>query len=60
MLISCVVIFIRALRRKSVESRSDEPYMDADTIKLIGISAGSIGATLTPTRMVAWHTRTSI
>ncbi len=52
MLISCAVIFYRALRGKSVESRSEEPYMDAETIKLIGISAGSIGATLIAIKFV--------
>ena len=46
MLICCIVIFIRALQGKSPESRSDAPYMDVETIQLIGVSAGSIAATL--------------
>ncbi|MEM7222013.1 MAG: tripartite tricarboxylate transporter TctB family protein [Pseudomonadota bacterium] len=52
MLICCVVIFVRALRGKTPESRSEEPYMDGETIKLIGISAGSIAVTLIAIKFV--------
>ena len=52
MLVCCAVIFVRALRGKSAESRSEAPYMDAETIKLIGVSAGSIAATLIAIKFV--------
>ena len=46
MLICCILIFFRAWRGKTPESQSTEPYMDRETIKVIGISAGSLGIML--------------
>lgn len=46
MLICCVVIFWRALRRATPESRSEEPYMDRTSLRLFVISAGSLGLML--------------
>lgn len=46
MLICCVVIFVRGLRGKTPQARSDLPYMDRVALKQFAISAGSLGLTL--------------
>lgn len=46
MLISCLVIIWRAIRRVTPESRSGEAYMDRISLKLFAISAGSLGVML--------------
>jgi len=46
MLISCLVIIWRAIRRVTPESRSGEAYMDPTSLKLFAISAGSLGVML--------------
>ncbi len=43
MLVSSLWIFVRALRGVTPESRSTEPYMDAGTVRLFAITAGSLG-----------------
>lgn len=46
MLVSCIVIFVRAYLRKSPPSQSDETYMDRQTIKLFLLVAGSLTITI--------------
>jgi len=43
MLVCCIIIIVRWIRRTSPPSRSSEPYMDKTAIKLFVISAGSLG-----------------
>jgi hypothetical protein len=52
MLICCIVIFVRGLRGKTPQARSEEPYMDRDTVKLFAVSAGSLGVALLATHWV--------
>ncbi|MDH3672027.1 MAG: tripartite tricarboxylate transporter TctB family protein [Gammaproteobacteria bacterium] len=43
MLVCCIAIIVRWIRRTSPPSRSSEPYMDKTTIKLFVVGAGSLG-----------------
>lgn len=43
MLVCCIAIIVRWIRRTSPPSRSRKPYMDKATIELFVISAGSLG-----------------
>ena len=43
MLVCCIMIIVRWIRRTSPPSRSSESYMDKTAIKLFVISAGSLG-----------------
>jgi len=52
MLVSCIVIFIRGYLRKSPPSRSDETYMDRQTIKLFALVAGALAVTLGLTHII--------
>ncbi len=42
MLVCCGVIIVKWFRRTSPPSRSDEPYIDARGLKLVGVAAGSL------------------
>ena len=44
MLVSCVVIIVRTLRRATPESRSTERYMDYTALRLFLVAAGSLTA----------------
>jgi hypothetical protein len=43
MLLSSAWIFVRALRGVTPESRSTEPFMDRQTLKLFVVTAGALG-----------------
>ena len=44
MLVCCIWIIVNWVRGISPQSRSDEPYMDRQTLLLVGAAAGSLGA----------------
>ena len=51
MLVCSGWIFVRALRGVTPESRSSEPFMDAETVKLLAMAVGSLLAALL---LVTW------
>ena len=46
MLIACVMTLVRWYRRVTPQSRSDEPFMDAKTLQIFGVTVGSLAVTL--------------
>ena len=52
MLVCCIVIIVRWIRRTSPPSRSTEPYLDRTTLKLFLISAGSLGVMIASIHIV--------
>ena len=52
MLLCCVAIVIRWLRRASPPSRSDEPYMDAGTLRIFALAAGSLGVMIASIHLI--------
>ncbi|MEX2450068.1 MAG: tripartite tricarboxylate transporter TctB family protein [Rhodospirillales bacterium] len=55
MLLSALAIVIRGLLGKTPESRSTEPYMDRQTLKLFAIVAGSITGAIALTHIISMY-----
>ncbi len=55
MLVCCIVIVVRWFRGTSPPSRSTEPYMDARTLKLFLVGAGSLTAMIAAMHIIGTY-----
>jgi len=52
MLVCCAVIVLRWFWRASPPSRSSEPYMDARTLRIFALAAGSLGVMIASIHLI--------
>ena len=55
MLLSCLTILIRAYFGSTPQSRSEEPFMDRDTVNLVGITVAALFLLLLATEFVGLY-----
>jgi len=53
MLIASVIIFLRGWRRLTPQSRTDEPYLDGHTLRLVATASGAIFVMLVLTPLIS-------
>lgn len=55
MLLSCLTILFRAWRGKTPQSRSEEPFMDRDTVSIVGVTVLALFLLLLATEFVGLY-----